>query len=236
MIKEVITDRSLLCNRSKEVNILTDEDLENDIKDLTDTLNSLDDDVLYLTASQIGLDKRILAIRFRDSAIKVMINPAIQKRDKLILFREKDPLSHEEYFVPRFAELHVVYQDPEDPGYLPKAMKLNEGASVVMGQALDFLNGLFPEDYGLIILPAFDEASEEEKSELLAAYANSIKEGYATLDEELSNDEETKQKWGAAKFITALAKGDVEPAPEELSNRKKRRLKRWLKRLGIKKK
>ena len=49
------------------------------------------------------------------------------------------------------------------------------------------------------------------------------------FNEDLSTDEETKETWKAAKFITSFAEGNIEIEKKELSNRKKKQLNKILK-------
>ena len=39
------------------------------------------------------------------------MNPAIQHKDKMILYREKDLLTGKEYIIPRYTELTLAFQD-----------------------------------------------------------------------------------------------------------------------------
>jgi peptide deformylase len=118
------------------------------------------------------------------------MNPAIQSKDKLIIYREEDPLTGKEYFIPRFTQISLVFQDCLGK---VRGLKMNEAASIIVCQAMDALNGILISDYGLEVLPEFDSASEEEKKEVLSMYAESLSQAYKELDADLSNNEETKK-------------------------------------------
>lgn len=225
MIKELITDREKLSERSKEFDIGKESELAVQIlKDLGDTLNSLEDR-LFLTAKEIGYDKRIFAVKFNGET-DVFMNPAFKVKDKLILFREKDVITNKEYFMPRYTEVSLVFQDFAGN---TKGFKFNEGASIIISQAMNLLDGILDSDIGLEVIPEFDEAPEEEKQEVLSAYLSSISEAAKQFNEDLSTDEETKETWNAAKFITSFAEGNIEIEKKELSNRKKKQLNKILK-------
>ena len=165
-----------------------------------------------------------------------MINPAIKSASKMIIYREKDPLNQLEYFIPRFSELTLTFQEGDSKlvyGNI-KSYKFSEGASIVLGQAFDLLNGLLPSDYGLEVIPEFDKASKEEQEEVLEAYINSLHDCYAKLDAELLSDEEYSKTWEQSKFISAVNTGQIEFKQPEVSNKKMRKLKRFLKSIGKK--
>ena len=94
---------------------------------------------------------------------------------------------------------------------------------------MNLLDGILDSDIGLEVIPEFDEATEEEKQEVLSAYLSSISEAAKQFNEDLSTDEETKETWNAAKFITSFAEGNIEIEKKELSNRKKKQLNKILK-------
>lgn len=225
MIKQLITDATILAERSNEFDIRRDATFNQSlIQDLGDTLNSLDDR-LFLTAKEIGYPVRAFAAKLKDE-INIFLNPAYKSKDKLIFFREKDFITGKEFFMPRYSEISLVFQDAL--GNI-KGFKFNEGASIIISQAMSLLDGILDEDIGLEVLPEFLEASEEERLELLSAYAQSIAEYSAILDNELNTDLETKEEWNAAKFISAFAEGKIETEAKELSNRKKKQLNKFLK-------
>ena len=220
MIKKINFGSDLYFDRANEYNIKEDNEI---IQDLKDTINSIPDRV-FLCANEIGEDKRAFAIKFGDE-VKVFSNPVYQERDKLKLVREKDYHTEKEFIIPRYDSITICYQDEEGD---TKATKFNEDASPVICQAMDCLDGIHPTDYGLEIIPEFDEASEEERTEVIQMYINSIKDFDYTLDKDLSEDEEVKGLWKNFKFNRAVSKGEVqlekEEQPTRTLNRKERRL------------
>ena len=230
MIKELVTDLDILSKKTKVFNVLEDgQKLSIElVQNLCDTLESLGDR-LWLSANQIGYDVQAFAIKFNDET-EVFMNPAIQAKSKAIIFREKDFYDNKEYFIPRFTEITLVFQDCLGKN---KAIKFNEAASIIICQALDMLNGVMPHDYGLEIIPEFDQATKEEQEEVLAAYVKSLSELYNELDKDLLSSD-IKEIWQGSKFISAVNSGEVKLEEPPMSNRKKKRLKKWLKSLGRK--
>lgn len=228
MIRELVTDTEKLSERAKEWDVLANQQKRSIeiLQDLCDTLETLDDR-LYLTANQIGYEERAVGIK-SESETDVFMNPAITKRDKPIINREKDLLTGKEYFIPRYNEIEVNFQDCLGS---VRALKMTDIAAITMCQAIDAINGLLVSDYGLEIIPEFDEASEEEKAEVLEAYSKSLIQASEDLDKELSEDEETSKVWKNAKLIKGIQDGSIEPVKEEkpLSNRKKKKLNKILK-------
>lgn len=231
MVKDLVTDVNELSIRAVEWDVLANGQKKSVelVQDLCDTLETLDDR-LFLTANQIGHKERAFAIKFKDET-EVFMNPAIQSKDKLIIYREEDPLTGKEYFIPRFTQISLVFQDCLGK---VRGLKMNEAASIIVCQAMDALNGILISDYGLEVLPEFDSASEEEKKEVLSMYAESLSQAYKELDADLSNNEETKKTWGAAKFIKSVSEGETKLEEKPLSNRKKKKLKKFLKLFGKK--
>jgi len=220
-IKELITDPEVLVN-SKVWNVRTNHDIMvNLIRDLEDTLKERTDR-LFLCSNEIGYEERAILVKFADDTHE-FINPAFQKRDVPIINREKDIITGEEYLVPRFTTIEIVYQDCLGS---VKAYKLNQAASVVMCQAMDMLNGITASDYGLPILEGFDDLSSDEKAEIISEYTMSLKERYNYLDKELSNSNEVKDIWNASKYFKGIADGEIELDKSPDSNRKKKKLRK----------
>lgn len=189
------------------------------VQDLDDTLASLPDR-LWLTTTEIGIEERAIAVKFKDD-IHIFMNPVMLKKDKMIIMREKCPVDGKEYFIPRYTELSLNYQDS-----IGKILgsKMNEAASIVVHEALDALDTVYACDYGLEVTPEFDAASDDDKAEVLAAYRDSINKAYKSLDEDLMNNEEVKRFWSDAKFIKGVADGTIQTEHEPISNRAKKRL------------
>lgn len=227
MIKELDYSSEVYFNRAEEFDIKEDKEI---IEDLKDTLASMPDK-LYLCANEIGVGKRAFAVNFSSGNIKVISNPVYQVREDFELVREK--YLDKEYIIPRYKNITLCYQDEDGE---TKATKFDEDASPFMSQAMDCLDGLHASDYGLEVIPEFDEATDEERKEVVTMYIDSLKDLESRLDKDLTEDEDTKAVWKDFKFREALAAGEVElykePTPEKKFNRKERRfLDRFTKRM-----
>jgi len=225
MIKELVRDLDVLSKRSIEWDVKSNQKLSIElVQNLDDTLES-HDDLTYLCANEIGYKERAFDIKFADDTY-IFMNPMFQKVDKLILSRETDRYNGKEYIVPRYNEVELVFQDCL--GAI-KAIKVTDGAAIVVCQAMDTIDGLFASDYGLEIIPEFDLASEEEREQVIEEYLSSLEKRYNKLDEELSTDEATKGPWKAARFLEAVSKGEVELEKEKpMSKRKQRALSKMI--------
>lgn len=228
MVKELVTDIEQLSKRSKEWDVRGNQDLSTELVQALDDTLEAHKDIIYLCANEIGYKERAIDIRFSDDTY-IFMNPAFQKVDKLILSREFDRHNGKEYIVPRYNEAELVYQDCLGS---TKAAKFVDSGAIVVCQAMDTIDGMFASDYGLEIIPEFDQATPEEQQQVIDAYLKSMSEGYQELDNELSNDDATKTPWKAAKFLEGVSNGSIELEEEQpTSNRRKKRLAKFVKQL-----
>lgn len=215
MIKEL--DYTIYNDRASECLISEEEET---IRDLKETLLSLDRP--YLCANEIGLDKRIIAIKFDEDKPIIFANPIYQVRDNICLIREKDFNTDKEYIIPRYKDITLCYQREDGE---TSATKFNEEASPLVCQAMECLDGIHPSDYGLEVIPEFDEATDEEREEVIKFYINSLKDLEYSLDKDLQSDSELSNAWRSYKFNKGVADGEVELYKEEPKlNRAQRRL------------
>ena len=97
-----------------------------------------------------------------------------------------------------------------------------------IGSKVRILRGGYRGQIGKVVDIDFDE------EEVLEAYINSLHDCYAKLDAELLSDDEYSKTWEQSKFISAVNTGQIEFKQPEVSNKKMRKLKRFLKRIGKK--
>ena len=219
MVKEIDLNSALLNERAMEWNVLGDQKLAVEIvQALCDTVDE-EKDRLYLCTNEIGYKERAFVIKFSDEH-KVYMNPIFQKRDKLRLVREYDPLTKKQYIIPRYTEVTLCYQN--SVGKI-EAVKFNEEASAIVSQAMDCLEGIHSADYGLEVDEDFDKATPEEREELLSAYLNSLNTLKSNIEDDLNSDEETKKEYDAFRFMKAKANGEIDSGDEPKLNRKQRR-------------
>ena len=177
---EVQNNKEFMSNRCKET-------LYDDYVIITKTIRIMEESLLasgltYLTANQLGLDERIIMVKYEDNEIHTFINPLITFYSKdLFMSREKDLFDGKEYLVPRKKAIEITYANKN--GMLKKVI-YKEGAAALLQNLIELLEGVFVSDYGLEIIPEFDEASEEEKEEVIKAYIQSLNIQQKDLDEQ----------------------------------------------------
>ena len=214
MKRDIITDYEMLSERSDEVNTRKEGDLFRAIVlDLKDTL--LEEEYPALSAIQIGIPKRVFTINFNKRR-KVFVNPFITKCEQFTFNREKSPcLPDREFIVPRYGKIEATYQDPLGKIQTSKFI----GASAfIFQQMVDSLEGIMPCDIGLEIDEDWDKASEDEKAELLKAFAESLDLKVKELNEEIQNDPKLKKMDDGIKFLAAVQKGEVKTEKYVLSD------------------
>lgn len=214
MIKEIITDYDALSERSDEINTRKEGDAFRAIVlDLKDTL--IDKNIPALSAIQIGIPKRVFTINFNKRR-KAFVNPFITNCEQFTFSRETSPcLPGREFIVPRYGKIQATYQDP-----LGKIQTANfVGASAfIFQQMVDSLEGILLSDIGLEIDESFDAATEDEKAELLKAYAESLDVRVKDLKDEIQNDPKLQKMDEGIKFLAAVQKGEVKTEKYELTD------------------
>lgn len=214
MVKEIVTDYEALSERSDEINTRKEGDAFRAIVlDLKDTI--LENDIPALSAIQIGMPKRVFSINFNKRR-KVFVNPFITNCEQFMFSRETTPcLPSKEYIVPRYGKIQATYQDP-----LGKIQTANfiGASSFLFQQMVDSLEGILPSDIGMEIDEDYDKASDDEKAELLKAFAESLDIRVKDLTEEIQNDPKLKKMDEGIKFLTAVQKGEVNVEKYELTD------------------
>lgn len=208
-MKEIITDINELNNigRCKEI------DLQKELKEAREIISQLKqiirkrEDVVSLSAPAIGYDKRIFCIDYSDSEIKTYINPVITSANGIHLSREIcTSLPGKEYIRPRNSTVDLIYQKPT--GEISTQQFKGIAASVVQHE-IDHLEGINLSDIGLEIDDDFNEATDEEKQEIIDMYLDSLDIKRQHLAEEIDGDEELHKISEHFRFVEALAKGEI---------------------------
>lgn len=169
--------------------------------------------ILYaLCAPQLGVKERVIVFKYKDSKKKAVykeyINPKIVKSEKYHLVREKDiSIPEKEFISPRPQKVFIEYQTKEA---VPETNVLKGNSAEIFDRMVQYLDGITLEDYGLEIIPEFDEASDEEKQEVIDAYLKSFKTREDTLKKEIEEDEEAKRLANAIKFMSEVEEGKIE--------------------------
>lgn len=195
--KNFIEDLSNL-KRSKETILQDEEKVNQTLKWLKELLRSRDD-LFAICAPQIGVDQRIICIKFANEDIRTFINPLLQKVEGVHLSRETEIcIPGKEFLVPRFDVIDVTYQDVD--GKI-STITLNKTAGEVMQQMIQFLDGITLADWGLEIIPEFDEASEEDKLEVINLYLEGLSVINDSLKKKAETDSDFKELYDATKFL-----------------------------------
>lgn len=161
-----------------------------------------------LSAPGIGHNKRIFCIDFSDNEIKSFINPVITNAEGLQLVREQcSSIPDKEYIVPRNSTIDVIYETPT--GQI-KTKRLQSVVAFVFQHEIDHLNGVTLDDMGLEVDSDFDEATQEEREEIINMYLDSLDLRQKYLEEVINSNEELKIVSERLRFAEALASGDIE--------------------------
>jgi peptide deformylase len=207
MIKTVITDLEKLGEiRAEELDVLKDNQLVRETTlNLKHTIQA--NNYTHLSGPQIGVDRRIMCINFNGD-IRTMINPVTSCVKGFVLSRESDAsIPGKEFILPRNGEISIVYQTPT--GKIQSNTFKGKAAFVVQA-AMQTLDGLYISDVGLPLLDGWDDLSEEDKDSIISDYLESLDIKKKDLDKEIESNETLKQISDAAKFMQAVASGEVE--------------------------
>ena len=207
--KDIITDEVVLSERAEEIDTLHDSQLLQEItKYLKRTLRKRDD-LFALSAPAIGYNKRVFCMKFENDQIKTFINPVIESYSPngMQLSREKcSSLPGKEYIRVRNNDIRVMYQRPTGEA---ESNRLLGKAALVFQHELDHLEGVLISDIGLEVIPEFDEATDEERSEVIKEYLDSLDIRLKQTNNEIQNDPELKQIDDATKFMTGVLTGEI---------------------------
>ena len=189
-----------LSQRATEIDIKTENKLMREIISALKHTIELNN-IVSLSAPAIGYDKRIFCIKF-DTEIKTFINPVIIQSKGIQLSREICTSIPDKTFIrPRNNDITVIYQKPSGPSESRQLVGLS---AIVFQHELDHLEGLLLSDIGLEIDEDFDEASEEEREEIINYYLDSLDLKRKELTEEL------KQLSDGIKFMESVYKGETQ--------------------------
>ncbi len=206
--KTIITDLSELdkLGRAEEIDIKKDNKLMREIiSNLKQVMRK--NNLVSLSAPAIGYNKRIFCIDFSDKEIKTFINPLITRLEGLELSREIcSSIPGKEFIRPRNKEVDIIYTTPT--GQI-KNNTFKGLAANVLQHEIDHLEGLTLADIGLEIDSDFDEATDEEKFEIINMYIDSLDITKEELMLDFEKDENLKKQYDADRFIEMLGSGKI---------------------------
>ena len=209
--REIITlsdneeNNNKLYNRASEINPSLEGNLQREITlALKRTIEK--NNITALSAPAIGYDKRIFCIKF-DNEIKTFINPLIVKAEGIQLARERcTSIPGKEFIVPRNTTINVMYQRPMGK---TESRQLAGLAAYVFQHEVQHLDGLLLSDFALEIDSDWDNATEEEREEVIKFYLESLDLKEKELDTEIKENPELKQLSDAIDFMTSVYKGET---------------------------
>ena len=195
-----------LSQRAIEIDIKTENKLMREIISALKHTIELNN-IVSLSAPAIGYDKRIFCIKF-DTEIKTFINPVIIQSKGIQLSREIcTSIPGKTFIRPRNNDITVIYQKPSGPSESRQLVGLS---AIVFQHELDHLEGLLLNDIGLEIDDDFENASEEEREEVINYYLDSLDLKRKELEDEIQSNEELKQLSDGIKFMESVYKGETQ--------------------------
>ena len=213
-VKEIITDLNELGEWSEVIDPRKEGKLCQQITgELKATMRA--NNLEYLTAPQIGYRKRIFCVKFGDNDYRTFINASISNNIGFTFARETCASIPGKTFIrPRFNTIEIMYYTPLSK---IESRKVVGRSAQVISHCVDNLDGLILSDIGLEIDELFDQATDEEREEVLKAYMDALDIQQKQLEEEIKNDEELSNMDSAIRFMESVQKGEtvVEPIYEE---------------------
>lgn len=205
-VKEILTDEIALSERATEIDTRTEaKELRTIVSELKATMRK--NGLKSLSAPAIGYNRRIFCINFSDLEIKTFVNPIICNAKGLQLSREVcSSIPNKKFIRPRNNDIFVYYQSPDGK---PNSRELVGLAAIVFQHEIDHLDGLLISDVGLEVDEDFDTMSDEDKTELINEYLDSLDIKLTTVNSEIDSDDESSQVRDAIKFINSVNSGET---------------------------
>ena len=205
-VKDIIVDETELSDWSVEIDPHKEGKLSQEIiLSLKETMRK--NNLQYLTAPQIGYKRRIFCMRFGDKDYRTFINPLIDNNSNITFSRETcASIPDKEFIIPRFNKIKFYFTTPLNK---VESATLVGRAAHVFQHALDHLNGMLTSDIGLEIDELFDNATDEEREELLKMYAESLDLVQKELTKQVSEDKELSDIEDAVKFMNSVKTGET---------------------------
>ena len=189
------------------------------LKEVRETINLLktelrkNRDLTCLCAPQIGKDLRLFVVKTNSNTYKEFLNPMVVSKSKeQHLSRENNiSVSKHDFIIPRNDEIHLAYQTYD--GHVQSESYKGAYGEVIQ-QMTEMLDGILLSDLGLEVIKDFDKATDEEKTQVIQMYIESLKKRNALLQEEINSDATLKQIQDTINFNTGLLTGAIKPIDE----------------------
>lgn len=205
-VKDIITNKEQLYEWCTEIDTRKESKLLQEIV-LSLKATMREHNLVSLTAPQIGYSKRVICLRFGDNDYRTFVNPLIENNVAFQMARETcSSLPGKTFIIPRFGKVKFYFTTPL--GKVESAT-LAGRAACQLQHCIDHLNGMLVEDIGLEIDELFDQASDEERAEILKMYAESLDIRQKELQKEIEEDSELSDIADAVDFIQSVKSGET---------------------------
>lgn len=224
----LISNLDKLRERCDEINVFENKDTIKEVSDCMIEYMNKHTDIKALAAPMINREIRMFAIRFEDG-LKFFINAMFTKQKDLHVSIETNPLFKQRTFlVARNDTIGLVYQDLFG---LAGEADFDGTAGDLIQQMVQLTDGILLDEIGFEVFDDFLFASEEEQGEVIDLYMQSLKQKSEELNNEIDNNPELKEYKEGMDFLLAAAKGEVQIESPKLSNRKQKKIDKYLKKL-----
>lgn len=205
-VKNIITDEAALSDWSVEIDTRKEGKLLQEIiLALKATMKA--NDLISLTAPQIGYNRRVMCMRFGKNDYRTFINPLVENNTNFQFARETcSSIPGKTFVMPRFNNVKLFFTTPLGK---VESTKLSGMSAWKFQHCLDHLNGMLSSDIGLEIDDMFDNATDEERAEVLRMYAESLDVRQKDLEAEIAEDKNLSDINNAAKFIASVKSGET---------------------------
>lgn len=204
-VVEIVKDYDKLSYRSTEFDIKKlNKECKNMILEMKATMRA--NNLLGLSACQIGYYARVICLNFNGD-IRTFINPIITKSEGFELSKETCSSLEGTYIRPRNSKVDILYQTPL--GKTASATLVGFAAKLFQHH-LDHLDGILISDIGLLIDEDFDNASDEERLEIIDMYIDALDLRKNEIETAIQDDPQAKQMADAVKFFESVEKGETQ--------------------------
>ncbi len=206
----IITTVEQLKNPSEPLTFLSDEGAKTEegneiISQIKEIMNQ-DENILALSAPQIGISKRIFCLRFNDQ-IKTFINPIITKKKGLnIVIETCSSMPGKEIVIGRPEEITVVYYNDE---FKYEDNKLVGVAASLFDQQAQLLDGVLPSDLGLVSdIEEDGKIEESDLEEIIPFYKDTfLPSKLKGLQQSIEEDKDLDKAYRQLKFTEGVING-----------------------------
>ena len=205
-LKPIITDETLLSERADEVDTIKEmKEARAIIAELKSIIRKKE--LTSLSAPAIGYGKRIFCVNFSDSEIKTFINPIIVKAEGLVLSDATcTSIPGKRFILPRNNKVSIMYTSPLGK---VESREVSGVAASVIQHEIHHLDGIILSDIGLEVDEMFDNATQEEREQVIGMYLDSLDIKQKELDKQIEEDADLKQIADATKFMEKVQSGEV---------------------------